>query len=233
MSWTNGPRVGFDTETTGVDVTTDRIVTAALVYREPGEEDKVMSWIINPGVPIPENASNVHKITDEYAQEHGAEPKEALEDMSSRIVEYLLSEVPIVAYNATYDVSILENELKRYGLPTVRERIEGNWTVIDPLVLDRALDKWRKGGRKLIDNLKEHGVANWGNLHTAEDDVIATLDLLDKMIIRHPKLKNMPLQQLQNFQTMAHRTWAKGFNSYLERQGKVADVNETWLGKND
>lgn len=146
------------------------------------------------------------------------------------LLEY---DVPVVAYNATYDVSILENELKRYGLPTVRERIEANWTVIDPLVLDRALDKWRKGGRKLIDNLKEHGVANWGNLHTAEDDVIATLDLLDKMITRHPKLKNMPLQQLQNFQTMAHRTWAKGFNSYLERQGKVADVNETWLGKND
>lgn len=68
MSWTNGPRVGFDTETTGVDVTTDRIVTAALVFREPGQEDKVMSWIINPGIEIPQGSIDVHGITNERAR---------------------------------------------------------------------------------------------------------------------------------------------------------------------
>ena len=62
--------VGFDTETTGVSPTSDRIVTAALIRRE-GSLVQTLTWVIDPGVEIPERATAVHGITTAFAREHG------------------------------------------------------------------------------------------------------------------------------------------------------------------
>ena len=70
MSWTDGPLLGFDTETTGVDVDNDRIVTAALVRRD-ATGTHVRSWLIDPGVDIPEAAAAIHGVSTEHAREHG------------------------------------------------------------------------------------------------------------------------------------------------------------------
>lgn len=69
QAWVRQRIVGFDTETTGVDVTGDRIVTAALVVRDKLTGlSQVRTWIIDPGVEIPEAASAIHGITTEYAR---------------------------------------------------------------------------------------------------------------------------------------------------------------------
>ena len=81
--WIDGPLLGFDTETTGTDVTRDRIVTAALVLSHgPGREaETVATWLIDPGVEIPEAAAAVHGISTAHAREHGMQPAEALEEV--------------------------------------------------------------------------------------------------------------------------------------------------------
>ena len=75
-AWSQLPWLGFDTETTGVNVTSDRLVTAALVLRPGGAtpqgSDTVRTWLADPGVSIPDGAAAVHGITTEYAREHGA-----------------------------------------------------------------------------------------------------------------------------------------------------------------
>ncbi len=82
-NWTERRVLGFDTETTGVDVTSDRIVTAALVMRQGlGGLSRVRTWIIDPGVEIPEGASEIHGITTEYARAHGRPPAEVLEEVA-------------------------------------------------------------------------------------------------------------------------------------------------------
>ena len=70
MSWTDGPFMGFDTETTGVNTATDRIVTAACVEWRNGQT-RERTWLADPGIPIPKQAQDVHGISTEYAKENG------------------------------------------------------------------------------------------------------------------------------------------------------------------
>ena len=79
MSWIDDPWMGFDTETTGVRALKDRLVTAALVLRIDGASyrsgvsapDQVATWLTDPGIEIPEQATAVHGITTEQARRDG------------------------------------------------------------------------------------------------------------------------------------------------------------------
>jgi len=101
-NWYEGPLASFDTETTGVDVEHDRIVTAALVVQESaGGPVRRRDWAADPGVPIPEGATAVHGLTDRWAREHGmprhvfarvpAEDKPIYVDFNSPILIDLLA----------------------------------------------------------------------------------------------------------------------------------------------
>lgn len=70
--WYEGPLAAFDTETTGVDVEQDRIVSAALIVQEcAGGRVRTTRWLVNPGIPVPAGATEVHGLTDEHLQRHG------------------------------------------------------------------------------------------------------------------------------------------------------------------
>lgn len=230
MTWTAGPLLGFDTETTGVDVHQDRIVSAALVRRDAGTTD-VRTWLLDPGVPIPPEASAIHGITSEVARAEGQDPAGAIDEIAKEIAGALSGGVPVVAFNATFDLCILQAELDRYGLPSLEDRIDGQVApVIDPLVLDRALDRYRRGPRKLVDLCGVYGVAGDGDLHTADVDVIATLDVLQAMLARYPELGERELDALHLYQADEHRRWAESFNEWRERKGLTGPGAElTWL----
>lgn len=229
MTWTDGPLLGFDTETTGVDVDHDRIVTAALVRRDR-EGTHVRTWLIDPGVEIPEGASAIHGISTEHAREHGTEPGPALDEIADAIAEAMREGTPVVAYNASYDLCLLEAELHRHGLPTVEDRLGGVvQPVIDPLVLDRAEDRFRKGKRKLVDLCGVYQVVDTGSLHTADVDVVATLDVLERIVGRFPHLGDLDLVSLHDYQVTAHRAWAEAFNAWRDERGLTGPGAEsTW-----
>ena len=220
QGWAEGPLLGFDTETTGVSVANDRIVTAALVRRSVWAPDEVRTWLIDPGIEIPENASAIHGITTEHAREFGQPPAIALAEIAQLLAESLAAGEPVVAYNASFDLTILEVELRRNGLPTLAERLgRAVSPVVDPLVLDRHLDRFRRGKRKLVDLCAVYGVDDSDGLHTAEVDVIATLEVLQSMLRRHPDLALMDLTSLHAAQAEAHRAWAENFNSWRLSRG--------------
>ncbi len=229
QDWVNGTFLGFDTETTGVNTAADRIVTAAIVLRTP-QETLVRTWLIDPGVPIPAEAAAIHGVTTEHAQAYGVSPQQGLEEIAQVIAEHLAVDHPLVAFNASFDIAILNTELARHGLPTIEERIGRAFSpVIDPLVLDRALDRYRKGSRKLGDLCAFYEVQETGTFHTADADVIATLDVLAKLLERYSNVSTMTLKELHTYQEGAHSRWAKNFNSYLASKGRTADVDEHWL----
>ncbi|MBN9328148.1 MAG: DNA polymerase III subunit epsilon [Cellulomonas sp.] len=166
-SWSEGPLLGFDTETTGVDVDSDRIVTAALVRRD-ATSTSITTWLIDPGVPIPAEAAAIHGITTEHAREHGRPPRDALEEIAVELAEAFRTGVPVVAYNASFDLRLLDAELRRHRLPTLPDRLyQAARPVIDPLVLDRAEDRFRRGKRKLVDLCGFYRVIESGSLHSA------------------------------------------------------------------
>lgn len=177
MKFTEIPRATWDTETTGVNVAEDRIVTAAFTVRTPGRGDRPFTWLINPGVPIPPETTRVHGIDDAKAQAEGAEPKVALDQIAGHLALALSRGMPLVAFNHSFDWSILHYELRRYGLPTVEERIGGDpMTLIDPAVIDKQMDRYVKGKnqRRLKPTCGRYDVelTDW---HEAQADALAAL----------------------------------------------------------
>lgn len=231
MSWLDEPMVGFDTETTGVNPLTDRIVTAALITRTGGGEPTVRTWLIDPGVPIPERATEVHGISTEHARAHGRPPADALAEIADILASALRAGIPVVGFNVQYDLTILEAELERNGLPTLSDRLGGTIRpVVDPLVLDRHLDRYRRGKRKLVDMCGTYGVVvNADSLHAADADVLATLDLVIAIAGRYPTLGQVALVDLHDQQIEAHRVWAVEFASWLKGKGITDDLpNPLW-----
>lgn len=223
-AWPFGPLLGFDTETTGVNPSRDRLVTAALVRRAArpvggDRQQSVTTWLADPGVEIPEAASAVHGVTTERARAEGRPVAEVLAEVSDQLVAAMAAGTPVVAFNASYDLTLMEAELTRHGLPTMRSRLGRQLgPIADPLVLDRAVDRYRKGKRRLSDLCEVYGVQVDEALHTAEVDVAATLDVLEALATTHPQVSELDLEQLVAFQARAHRTWAESFNAWLARK---------------
>lgn len=225
MSWLDETMVGFDTETTGVSTADDRIVTAAIITRT-GATIAPTTWLIDPGVEIPASATAVHGITTAHARERGRPAGEALEEIAAMLAEALSAGRPVVAYNAQFDLTLLENELSRHGLPSLASRVSGGVRpVIDPLVIDRKLDQYRKGKRKLIDLCAVYAVRVVADdLHAADADVIATLELVHALAAAYPTLSQTPLDSLHDFQASAFHDWAVRFGAYLRSKGVTDDL---------
>lgn len=228
MTWLEQTMVGFDTETTGVSVVNDRIVTAAVITRTgSASPPQSHTWLINPGIEIPARATEVHGITTEHAREHGMDPAVALEEIASTLARAMAAGFPVVAFNASYDISIVEAELDRCGLPSLASRLttQDVRPVVDPLVLDRLVDRYRKGPRKLINMCATYGVeVKEEDLHAADADVLATLDVIQAMARVYPSIGQVELNDLHDQQIAAHRDWAANFRSWLISKGRTEDL---------
>lgn len=225
--WDTGRLIGFDTETTGVNPREARIVTAAVVIRD--QEDDVRTWLADPGIEIPAAAQAVHGISTSYARAHGDPARTVVAEVADLLERELRAGAPIVAFNAPYDLEILDRELIRHGLTPLSKRLQAVRPVIDPLVLDRALVVKRRGKRRLEDLLKHYGIPHEDALHTAEVDVLATLDLARAIARKHPSVAALDLDALHDYQVTAHRAWAEDFARFLsKRRGEPVRVSPDW-----
>lgn len=224
-------RLAWDTETTGVDVHEARVVTAAIVVRGGGLPERTFSYTINPGVSIPDAARAVHGIDDARAQAEGADPKAALDEIAARLASALLYGMPVIAFNQSFDWSLLHYDLQRHGLPTVADRLGGAepYTLLDPHVLDKQITPRvrGKGARKLKPTCERYGIAleDW---HTAEADALAALLLTDAMFDYHPKLAEMGPKQLYAAQKAWRAEQQAGLQSFLRKSDPSAYCAPEW-----
>lgn len=177
------PAVIIDTETTGVDTETDRIVQLGVVTYEPDTRLVYRdSILVTPGVPIPPGATEVHHITDEMVAGGGVEPRVALEVIATALEDVARAPGYIVGvYNAPYDLSLIRAECRRHGLDDVWGRISHvvRGRLVDPLVIDKAVDRYRRGSRRLMDTCAHYGVETADlDAHDACGDAVATLRLI-------------------------------------------------------
>jgi DNA polymerase-3 subunit epsilon len=220
--------LALDTETTGVDPFTARIVEDAAVLIAPDGE--VLSWsthIVDPGVEIPEGAAAVHGITTERARAEGISPTEMLDNLGNRISGHLVDHdccAAVVIYNARYDWPLLLAEAQRHGCefpPAVG--------LVDPLTLDRMVDPYRRGGRKLIDVAAHYGVELTGEAHGARVDATAAARIALAIAAKHPDIAGMTLAGLQLEQAAGFEAWRSGFEDWLRRtKDPEASVPAGW-----
>jgi DNA polymerase-3 subunit epsilon len=159
----------FDLETTGLVLAEARIVSACALELDASGQvvGKNLEWLANPGIDIPLEASSVHGITTEIAALNGSPAKEVVAEIIETLTSFFARGLPVVAYNAPYDFTILHYEALRHNLEPLKIG-----SIIDPLVIDKYKDKYRKGKRRL-ENAAEFYKVQLSDAHNATADAIA------------------------------------------------------------
>lgn len=228
-TWHRRPLLGFDVETTGTDVEQDRIVTGSTVRFGGGLPTESRDWIADPGVEIPPGATAVHGVTTEAARSTGRPAAAVVAEITETLTEAVAAGIPLVGMNAAFDLTMLDRECRRYGVLPLTDRVSP--FVLDPLVLDKRVDRYRRGGRKLTD-LCRHYVITLDDAHTAAADAVAACAVVWKIGNRYRWLTRMSLEELHTEQVRWAREQAEGLRSYFERTpGKeelAASVRVEW-----
>lgn len=213
----------FDLETTGVDVTTDRIVTAACLDIDTkgptGNNTNMHTWLANPGIEIPTGTSDVHGITTEIAQRDGRNHDEVLWEVINHIRSAWAHGAALVVYNAAFDLSML------HVLSGGEFTIDG--PVIDPLVIDKGIDQYRRGSRKLVNVAAHYGIEfDEDEAHAADADCLAAARVAWKMLEHN--LVTDDLEELMYLQKRWKQEQFSSLADYLARKGDKIDGDGGW-----
>jgi DNA polymerase-3 subunit epsilon len=116
-----------------------------------------------------------------------------------------------------YDLTILDTQSKRARGNGLLER---GWSgpVLDAVVLDRHLDRFRKGSRTLGALCTHYGV-DIGNAHDASADAIASVKVLLAMAAQYKELQYGELSELHEAQANWHREWAQSYDQWRSAKG--------------
>lgn len=242
----------FDTETTGIDVETDRIVTASLVVlNDAGYVERADTWLLDPGIDIPDGATAVHGITTEHARTHGMRSRDGIGQIVAALFDVLTDDdgqptgVPLVVYNAPFDLTLLDREYARHfghGIEqTVDETDDSGFVpspiwgtlvpVLDPLVMDKHIDRYRPGRRTLEAVCQVLGVP-LASAHTSTGDATAA-GLLAQRMLASAALDGATerLTEFHAAQARWAREQAESFIAYLQGRGeanRAATVSLDW-----
>ncbi|NII70860.1 exonuclease domain-containing protein [Microbacterium ulmi] len=207
----------FDLETTGVDVTVDRVVTAHVgLLDAAGSVIRSRDWLADPGVEIPEGATAVHGITTARARSQGRSARDVVGEVVAALRALLDAGIPVVAYNAPYDFSLLKNEALRHGV----EPILAPSPVIDPLVVDKRLDRYRPGKRTL-EVVAAHYAVRLDGAHDASADAVAAGRVAQALAERFAPWLPATAHELHTRQIGWARDQAESLTEYFIRIGRL------------
>lgn len=222
VNWHEQIRAGFDLETTGKNPTTALTVTATIVMVDgSGAPASSAEWLIDPGVPIPEEASAVHGVTTARAQAEGMPAVQGVTEILETLRDLFRAGIPVIAFNGVYDFTVMDREARRHGLQPLDPG-----PVIDPFVLDKQMDRYRKGKRTLS-AVSEHYGVSLENAHTSAADALAAVHVADALARTYDELRIEPAQ-LHSLQTRWKAEQSADFEEYLRRKDPQATVNRDW-----
>lgn len=212
----------WDTETSGINVENDEVLTC-FMRDSAGKE---YSWILDHGIDIPVGAAEVHGMDRAWLAEHGRKDVAvALQEIVSTLETYVDDGFVLVGYNVAFDFQILKNSASRHNIWFLPEHTR----VIDPHILDKHVDPYRKGGRKLVDVARHYGVdVDETKLHEARYDVLLTEQLI-RPVLNEVWRKEKPLQgltkteivdKLQVMQAKWKIQQAESLQAYFDKTGK-------------
>lgn len=246
-SWHTGPLLPFDLETTGPNPNTARIVTA--FARQLGwGADQPFEWLADPGVEIPAGATAVHGITTERARAEGRQAGPVVFEIAELLSAAADLGVPVIGHNVAYDLTVVDRECRRYDIDVPPwDRL----LVVDTMVLDKHVWKYRKGSRKLVDVAVTYGVPIKGDAHDASADAMASarigyriaqigstpVDLRDsdhRLVGRGGQLAQCfedafcPANHLHHWQRIWAAEQAESLEQYFRKTDPTAVVDREW-----
>ncbi|MBP9098692.1 MAG: 3'-5' exonuclease [Ferruginibacter sp.] len=168
------PVAFIDLETTGVNLSTDRIVEIAIVKVLPDMERQVKRKLINPGMPIPPSSTEIHGITDDMVKD-----APTFKQAANEIKQYL-ENCDLGGYNSNrFDIPVLMEEFLRAGMEV---------DLTDRRMIDVQHIFYSMEPRTLTAAYKFYCQKELVNAHSAEADVQATIDVLLAQLQRYEQL---------------------------------------------
>jgi DNA polymerase-3 subunit epsilon len=164
----------FDLETTGVAPDQDRIVDLAFLRREPDGKEDVFASLVDPGLPIPPEATAVHHITNEMVR---GQPRFAA--LAPKLLDFI-GDADLAGFGILrFDIPMLTAEFKRAGITfTTASR-----SLVDALTIFHRMEP-----RNLTAAYKLYCGKALEDAHRAEADMRASSDVLWAQVERYPEL---------------------------------------------
>lgn len=261
MIWHTQRMALLDFETTGVDAFRDRIVTAALIGAGGKDQTSSRTWTINPGIPIPAAATEVHGISTEQAIAEGSDPATAVVEIAKAVIFRSRSRQPIVGHNIVYDLTMLWAELTRHGQTRLAQDVANLKPVVDTQIIEKSLDPYRPkvpkswtkrpadscGSHTLVECCRLWDVAlSEEDAHGAEADALAAGRLAWRLAYNPHRFAQfdtrpldridpgrMDLKDLHAWQVAEYARSTASFQSYMrgEQKAKPDEVDPEFVAR--
>ena len=166
----------FDLETTGVQISKDRIVEICILKVYPDGKRETTTWLVNPEMKIPKDSSDIHGIKDEDVADA---PK--FREIAPKIMEILVGS-DLGGFNSNrFDVPLLAEELLRAGHDFDLSKVR----LVDAQTIFHKMEP-----RNLSAAYRFYCKKDLENAHSAEADVLATFEVLDAQVAHYEEVPN-------------------------------------------
>jgi len=195
----NKPIVFFDLETTGINIASDRIVEISILKIFPNGNKESKTWLVNPEIEIPKEASDIHGITNEKVV---TEPtfKELAKEVSA-----LIEGCDLAGFNSNrFDIPLLAEEMLR---------AEVDFDMKNRVAVDVQVIYHKKEQRTLSAAYKFYCNEDLKDAHSAEADTNATYEILKSQLDKYDDLENN-IKFLNEFSTHSKRADLAGFITF-------------------
>ncbi|MDO4763416.1 MAG: exonuclease domain-containing protein [Flavobacteriaceae bacterium] len=164
----------FDLETTGTNISKDRIVEISILKVNPDASRESKTWLVNPEMPIPSEASLVHGISDEDVQN-----APTFKEIAPKVME-MLNGADLGGFNSNrFDVPLLAEELLRAGMDFDLRKFK----LVDAQVIFHKMEP-----RNLTAAYQFYCGKDLEGAHSAEADTLATFEVLDAQVGKYEDL---------------------------------------------
>lgn len=170
------PLIFFDLETTGINISKDKIVEISLLKVYPNGKEEVKTRRINPEMPIPAASTAIHGISDEDVKDCPT-----FKQVAKSLVE-ILEGCDLAGFNSSrFDVPMLSEEFLRAGV---------DFDMSKRKFIDVQIIFHRKEPRTLEAAYKYYCDKDLENAHSAEADTRATYEVFRSQLVKYPDLVN-------------------------------------------
>jgi len=190
------PIVFFDLETTGVNIGTDRIVEISILKVFPNGNKESKTWLVNPEIEIPQEASDIHGITNEQVV---TEP--TFKELAPKVSE-MIADSDLAGFNSNrFDIPLLAEELMRAGI---------DFDMKTRKAIDVQVIFHKKEQRTLSAGYQFYCGKELEGAHGAEADTNATYEILLAQLEKYDDIENS-VDALSEFSTHGKRADFAGF----------------------
>lgn len=200
------PIIFFDLETTGINIATDRVVEISILKIYPNGNKESKTWLVNPEVEIPKQASDIHGITNEKVV---TEP--TFKELAPKINE-MIEGCDLAGFNSNrFDIPLLAEELLRAGI---------DFDMSNRKAVDVQVIFHKKEQRTLSAGYEFYCGKTLEDAHSAEADTLATYEILKAQLDKYEDIENS-VEALSDYSAHTKRADFAGFILFNDKKEEI------------